>query len=239
MGRSEYRGDSRRGRGSNRGRGSDRGRGQGRGGDRGSGKGKQSHVVTSGKCNKTQSSPSPSGCNKETQSSHGSGGSRIQSSHVVGLTDLNILQTIPDHQDYDSYGDDDEYGEEGDDGADGEEGDDGADDDIIGRGSNVADTPPTNPAHREFIERTDQGFSDPAVHRQITLIIRMFYTTHWTTWSEVDSVTHERMFARFKSLYQWPESEDAKIHEGFLNILKQNFRELMRTARKRAAKAAR
>ncbi|KAL4585756.1 hypothetical protein LXL04_010381 [Taraxacum kok-saghyz] len=247
MGRTEVRGASGRGRGSGdsgRGRGSgDTGRGKGsrdsgRGKGSSKGKGTQSHLVTSGNVNNTQSNPTSGGSNLQP-----SGDSRLHlspSASVIGVPRwsnrscgtshphvVEHLETIPDHQGYDSYGEDEE------DSVDGGNGDDAADDDIVGRGSNVTITPPTHPSQRMFIERAGRGFTKPVVTHQITLILRKFYTRAWVSWGGVDKASRQRMYDRFK----WLDSE-ANIYNSFLYILKNNFRELLRTARRKAAAAA-
>ncbi|KAL4563340.1 hypothetical protein LXL04_027381 [Taraxacum kok-saghyz] len=65
----------------------------------------------------------------------------------------------------------------------------------------------------------------------------MFYTRAWVSWGGVDKASRQCMYDRFKNLYQWLDSE-ANIYNSFLYILKNNFRELLRTARRKAAAAA-
>ena len=177
MGRTEVRRASGRGRGSGdsgRGRGSgDTGRGRGSGdigrgrgsGDTGRGKGSRDSGRGKGssKGKGTQSTPTSGGSNLQP-----SGDSRLHlspSASVIGIPRGSNrscgtshppvdehLETIPDHQGYDSYGEDDE------DSVDGGNGEDAVNDDIVGRGSNVTITPPTHPSQKVFIERAGRGF---------------------------------------------------------------------------------
>ncbi|KAL4578885.1 hypothetical protein LXL04_015016 [Taraxacum kok-saghyz] len=158
---------------------------------------------------------------------------RIRSSSVVGNLSANLNEApMFDDQEYETDW------ASGDDNVGRGSNDKDIGDDIIGRGSNIILTPPANSSHKPWIQILGKGFSDPSVHRQISGILTQFIDGPWPTWKKVLVIVRESMFERFRGLYQWLVTEEARIFETFKNVAKNRFRDVICEARDASALAA-
>ncbi|KAL4562467.1 hypothetical protein LXL04_034672 [Taraxacum kok-saghyz] len=158
---------------------------------------------------------------------------RIRSSSVVGNLSANLNEApMFDDQEYETDW------ASGDDNVGRGSNDKDIGDDIVGRGSNIILTHPANSSHKPWIQILGKGFSDPSVHRQISGIVTQFIDGPWPTWKKVPVRVRKSMFERFRGLYQWLVTEEARIFETFKNVAKNRYRDVICEARDASALAA-
>ncbi|CAI9284795.1 unnamed protein product [Lactuca saligna] len=73
---------------------------------------------------------------------------------------------------------------------------------------------------------------------KIASIMKEFMDDACPTWKKVMLDVQKNMFNAFRGIYQWPESEEDKIFEGFKNILDHRYIDIINGARKAYAFAA-
>ncbi|MFS7965752.1 hypothetical protein Hanom_Chr09g00765891 [Helianthus anomalus] len=82
-------------------------------------------------------------------------------------------------------------------------------------------------------------FANGKVHRAIRMLFNECFDGAWSTYREfpTEHVTH--MFDRFRTRCSWDQANDEFIREGFENVLKRRFPDIMLDHKDESAKDAR
>uniref|UniRef100_A0A251SXL4 Putative transposase, Ptta/En/Spm, plant n=2 Tax=Helianthus annuus TaxID=4232 RepID=A0A251SXL4_HELAN len=98
---------------------------------------------------------------------------------------------------------------------------------------------PHDHPQRQFIFRVGKRFANGKVHRAIRTLFNECFDGAWATYREVPTELVDRMFDRFRTRFNWDQANDEAIREGFENVLKRRFADIMSDYRKESAKKAR
>ncbi|KAL8260069.1 hypothetical protein R6Q59_028022 [Mikania micrantha] len=131
------------------------------------------------------------------------------------------MQALVNHEDED---DDQELG-----GKDGNEDHDDDDDDINYHDmhDSISGDNTSHASQRPFISRIGDGFASFEIHRSIGRVLREHLSGPWTTYRKVPQKVVVAMFKRFKTRWNWDKDNEQYIYEGFVNILKKRYRDIM------------
>ncbi|KAJ0912676.1 putative transposase, Ptta/En/Spm, plant [Helianthus annuus] len=109
--------------------------------------------------------------------------------------------------------------------------------------SNAENTPHATATHdhtqRPYIYRVGRKFANGKVHRAIRTLFNECFDGAWATYRDVPKELLDRMFDRFRTRYNWDQANDEAIREGFENVLKDRFADIMSDYRTESAKKAR
>ncbi|KAL8240902.1 hypothetical protein R6Q59_014257 [Mikania micrantha] len=147
-------------------------------------------------------------------------------------TNMQGLYTLVDHEDDDyeqALGDIDGSGD-GD--GDGDGDDDGDDIDYHDMHDSMSIDDASHASQRPFISRIGDGFASSEIHRSIGRVLREHLSGPWTTYRKVPQKVVIAMFKRFKTRWNWDKDNEQYIYEGFVNILKKRYRDIMLGLRK-------
>ncbi|KAL8251444.1 hypothetical protein R6Q59_035137 [Mikania micrantha] len=70
-------------------------------------------------------------------------------------------------------------------------------------------------------------FASSEIHRSIGRVLREHLSGPWTTYRKVPQKVVVAMFKRFKTRWNWDKDNEQYIYEGFVNILKKRYRDIM------------
>ncbi|KAL8234800.1 hypothetical protein R6Q59_020900 [Mikania micrantha] len=87
-------------------------------------------------------------------------------------------------------------------------------------------------SQRPFISRIGDGFASSDIHRSIGRVLREHLSGPWTTYRKVPQKVVIAMFKRFKTRWNWDKDNEQYIYEGFVNILKKRYRDILLGLRK-------
>ncbi|KAK9059108.1 hypothetical protein SSX86_021727 [Deinandra increscens subsp. villosa] len=154
------------------------------------------------------------------------------------LRNTTMLHDIDDDDDeeeveVDDSGEDDggEYGD-GEDGGDGLSDADGFNDGDFGEEA-------SNISGRKWIKRHGKKFACQTVHRSARLILEQHLDGDWVTFKQVPLNKRRKMFNNFRTKWRWDPRDDQDVYEGFINVLKDRFRDKMRGWRVESKQKAR
>ncbi|XP_076916929.1 uncharacterized protein LOC143576792 isoform X1 [Bidens hawaiensis] len=106
---------------------------------------------------------------------------------------------------------------------DGDGEDSGDDDDPSVRES----VEPRDISNRKWIARVGKKFGDGEVHRSVKPLLERNFDGPWVTFRKVPKDVLDRMFGCFRTLWRWDSQDDESIYEGFINVLKGRYRNIM------------
>ncbi|XP_022041340.2 uncharacterized protein LOC110943917 [Helianthus annuus] len=69
------------------------------------------------------------------------------------------------------------------------------------------------------------------VHKSITRILSQHHDGAWMTFRQIPRDKLARMFECFRTRWSWDLANEQLIHEGFINVLKKRYRDIMRQLR--------
>ncbi|KAM0064615.1 putative transposase, Ptta/En/Spm, plant [Helianthus debilis subsp. tardiflorus] len=92
---------------------------------------------------------------------------------------------------------------------------------------------------RGLISIGSGGSANGKVHRAIRTLFNECFDGAWATYRDVPKELLDRMFDRFRTRYNWDQANDEAIREGFENVLKDRFADIMSDYRTESAKKAR
>ncbi|KAL8227272.1 hypothetical protein R6Q57_017104 [Mikania cordata] len=136
------------------------------------------------------------------------------------------MQTLVDHED------DDHDQELGDNDGNQDGNDDGDDLDYLDMHDSISGDDASHASQRPFISRIGDGFESSDIHRSIGRVLREHLSGPWTTYRKVPQKVVVVMVKRFKTRWNWDKDSDQCIYEGFVNMLKKRYRDIMLGLRK-------
>ncbi|KAK1408331.1 hypothetical protein QVD17_40008 [Tagetes erecta] len=95
-----------------------------------------------------------------------------------------------------------------------------------------------NSSQKKWISRVGEKFASSEVHKSISFILREFLRGPWTSYTKVPPSVFAEMYDRFKTRYNWDTDNDQNVKEGFHNVLKSRYRDIMSNLRKISTKKA-
>ncbi|KAJ0622483.1 putative transposase, Ptta/En/Spm, plant [Helianthus annuus] len=208
------------GSGAGRGRASDSGAGRGRASDSGAGRGR----ATDSGAGRGRASDSGIGPERASNSGRGNGRDHAieeEFQHEGSGGSQHGFNIVRDH----AESDDGDYHEE-------------EDANATQLASNAA-AAPHGRSQKEVIFRVGMGFGNGKVHRAIRMLFNECFDGAWSTYREMPTEHVDRMFDRFRTRYSWDQANDEFIREGFENVFKRRFPDIMSDRRDESAKKAR
>ncbi|KAL8239294.1 hypothetical protein R6Q59_015861 [Mikania micrantha] len=90
----------------------------------------------------------------------------------------------------------------------------------------------TGPSNSSHTGRADpmvetQGFASFTVHHTICTILREHLTEPWITFRKVPQEVRRSMYDRFKTRWSWNPECEQNTYEGFINVLKSRYSDIM------------
>ncbi|KAL8195524.1 hypothetical protein R6Q57_025927 [Mikania cordata] len=82
-------------------------------------------------------------------------------------------------------------------------------------------------SQRPFISRIGEGFASSEIHISIGRVLREHLSGPWTTYRKVPQKVVIAMFKRFKTRWNWEKDNEQYIYDGFVNMLKKRYRDIM------------
>ncbi|KAK9069252.1 hypothetical protein SSX86_013368 [Deinandra increscens subsp. villosa] len=93
-------------------------------------------------------------------------------------------------------------------------------------------------SQNKTIARVGKKFGSSKVHRSVTRIFKEHHDKAWITFTQVPHDVVAKVFSRFRTLWSWNAKEEEAIYEGFINVLKSRFRDLVRRYRVKSTELA-
>ncbi|KAL8224245.1 hypothetical protein R6Q57_019720 [Mikania cordata] len=106
------------------------------------------------------------------------------------------------------------------------------------RDSNV-EHPHHDRFHKPFIRRVGKKFANTKVHRTIRKIFDASFEGPWSTFKQIPKQALDKMFETFRTSFSWEPSEEFANRQGFENVLKDRYGDIMLEMRKESANNAR
>ncbi|KAD4585539.1 hypothetical protein E3N88_23140 [Mikania micrantha] len=99
------------------------------------------------------------------------------------------------------------------------------------RDSNV-EHPHHDRFHKPFIRRVGKKFANSKVHRTIRKIFDASFEGPWSTFRQIPKQALDKMFETFRTSYSWEPSEEFANRQGFENVLRDRYGDIMLEMRK-------
>ncbi|KAL8208976.1 hypothetical protein R6Q57_008388 [Mikania cordata] len=106
------------------------------------------------------------------------------------------------------------------------------------RDLNVAH-PPHDRFHKPFIRRVGRKFANTKVHRLIRKIFDASFEGPWSTFKEVPKPALDKMFETFRTSFSWEPTEEFANRQGFENVLRDRYSDIMLEMRNESTNNAR